>query len=54
MPSGTWNYWTVYMGNTTVDSFVLQTDWRPVSIMTKVFQNGLPLINVSRQIPGLS
>jgi hypothetical protein len=48
MPSGTWNYWTVYMGNTTVDSFVVQTDWRPISEMTRVFQNGLPLINASQ------
>jgi len=48
MPSGTWDNWTVYMGNTTVDSFVVQTDWRPVSAMTRVFQKPLPLINASQ------
>lgn len=47
-PCGTWDYWTVYMGNTTVDSFVLQTDWRPVNTMNKVFQMSLPLIDVSQ------
>lgn len=47
-PCGTWDYWTVYMGNTSVDSFVLQTDWRPLNTMNKVFQMSLPLINVSQ------
>ncbi|MCH5717863.1 hypothetical protein [Niabella hibiscisoli] len=47
-PCGTWDYWTVYMGNTTVDSFVLQTDWRPLNTMNKVFQMSLPLIDVSQ------
>lgn len=47
-PSGTWDYWTVYMGNTTVDSFVGQNDWRPVSTMTRVYQNSLPLLEVSQ------
>ncbi|MGN7785886.1 hypothetical protein ACTJIJ_15265 [Niabella sp. 22666] len=47
-PCGTWDYWTVYMGNTTIDSFVLQTDWRPVNTMNKVFEMSLPLIDVSQ------
>ncbi|MGN7786485.1 hypothetical protein ACTJIJ_18275 [Niabella sp. 22666] len=47
-PSGTWDYWTVYMGNTTVDSFVLQTDWRPLNTMNKVFEMSLPLIDASQ------
>lgn len=47
-PCGTWYYWTVYMGNTPVDSFVLQTDWRPLNTMNKVFQMSLPLIDASQ------
>ncbi len=47
-PCGTWYYWTVYMGNTTVDSFVLQTDWIPLNTMNKVFQMSLPLIDASQ------
>lgn len=47
-PSGTWDYWTVYMANTSVDSFVLQTDWRPINTMNKVLQMSLPLIDASQ------
>lgn len=34
---GSWNQWTVYLGNTTKTGFLGTSDWVPVSAMTQVF-----------------
>ncbi|MGE9310531.1 hypothetical protein ACLOAU_02740 [Niabella sp. CJ426] len=47
-PSVTWDYWTIYIRHTTVDSFVTETDWVPVSNLNQVYEASLPLLNVSQ------